>query len=178
MNKQRGITLVELLVTVSIVAILARVGIPSFQGALQSSRVSNATNALVGDLRLARSQAIRSGVMVVVCRSGNPEVASPVCNTGGDWTTGWIMFEDRDRNGSFGAGDKLLRIQPAITAVDALTERNNNARFEFTPMGRAKAGTSGYFQVGESIASERQRVVCVGFGGMARVAGDGYTSCS
>lgn len=128
---------------------------------------------------MARAQAIRSGAVVVVCQSDDPEAASPVCSAGSEWVSGWLMFEDRDRDGTFSANDKLLRIQPALSAVDSLTERNDNDKFLFTPMGRQKGNARGNFLVGESrIADTRRRVVCMGAGGMARVAGDGSTACS
>ena len=64
----KGFTLVELMVTISVLAVLMAVGIPSFQGVIASSRVTTATNDFMATLAQARSNAIRRGGRVQFAR--------------------------------------------------------------------------------------------------------------
>ncbi|MCB4361260.1 GspH/FimT family pseudopilin [Quatrionicoccus australiensis] len=72
-----GFSLVELMVTIAILAILAMMAAPSMQGQIASSRVTAATNDLLTTLAHARSEAVRRGITVTVTA------------TGGDWKNGW-----------------------------------------------------------------------------------------
>lgn len=182
MKKSLGFTLVELLVTMSILATLVTLAAPSVAGLVQSGNVASAVNTFLGDIRFTRSEAIRRGAPVIVCRSNAPEAATPQCatdpaDTGPGWTTGWIVFEDRNSDATFSSGtDRLLRIQAPLGGVDKIISASNS--FEFTPLGRQKWNGTNIKFGGAAIAAPRQRVVCIAVTGRARVAGDGNSSCS
>lgn len=71
-----GFTLIELMVTLAVVAITLAIGVPSFQGVVSDNRLTGAANNLIGALNVARSEAIKRGRSVVL---------TPV---GSDWSTG------------------------------------------------------------------------------------------
>jgi type IV fimbrial biogenesis protein FimT len=187
MKKQRGFTLVELMVVVAIAAVLIAMAVPSFTGLIKSNQVSSVVNTFMSDVRFARSEAIKRGGSVVICRSDSPEAASPVCSTSGNaangngWVSGWIIFQDLNNDGTIDAGEPILRLQPAITSVDVMTEGANapRAKAVFTATGRLQAvGSVLSFQVGGgNFTNEQQRMVCLGLGGRARIAGDGNSAC-
>lgn len=192
MNKLRGFTLVELLVVISIVAVLTALAAPSFKRTIQSSNISGSVNTFLADLRYARSESIRRGGGVVMCRSDTPEAASPACGSGSGpgtngWVSGWIIFYDRDNTGtrtttSTMADHPVLRVQSALTSLDSATETGgggSSTKFVFTATGRMKSvssATSLQFG-GGSYTADLQRMVCVSVGGRARIAGNGNTSC-
>jgi len=66
MKTHSGFTLVELMITLAIAAILLTVGIPSFQNVLQNNRLATQANSLVGALNLARSEAIKRGADISI----------------------------------------------------------------------------------------------------------------
>ena len=76
MRKERGFTLIELLVVLTVSAILLSLAAPSFSRLIQSTKISGAVNTFLADLRFARSEAIRLGGTVTMCRSANPETTS------------------------------------------------------------------------------------------------------
>ena len=114
-----GFTLVELIITLAIGAIILTQAVPSFLTTIKNSHLTTETNKLVADINVARSEAIKRGVNVVVCSSANPaEFAGgahdPDCGGANDWDTGWLVFADTNGNGSFSLADdgpgSLIRI--------------------------------------------------------------------
>lgn len=118
LRQQAGFTLIELIVTLAIAAIVLTQGIPSFITTIQNNKISTTTNDLVGDINLARSEAISRGVTVTLCRSDNPQ-AGTSCGNSGAWNDGWLVYADDDNSGSFNAAnDTLIRIgQPVSSSI-------------------------------------------------------------
>jgi type IV fimbrial biogenesis protein FimT len=185
MQKLRGMTLIELLVTLAIAAILMTLAGPSFVRMIKSNSMSGTVNTFLADVRFARSEAVRRGGRVIMCRSADPEAVVPACAaataTTKGWADGWIVFFDKDGSGDWNAGDTTLRVQSAIKGIDSIQESTaaNATKFKFTATGRLQDNASAAkLQFGGSdYATELQRVVCVGLGGRARVAGDGASAC-
>ena len=137
----RGFTLVEGLIVMGIIGIMVSMGLPWFITITKSSTMTSTVNNFLADMRFARSEALRRGGGVVMCRSNAPEAATPVCNgntnatTG--WQTGWIIFHDRDGYGTFGYGtfqttDTLLRVQSPITSMDSIIDPSSSPYYSFT----------------------------------------------
>lgn len=80
MQKDKGFTLLELIVTIVIAGILMALAIPSFSDMIRNSRLTTTINELVGSLNLARSEAVKRGTNVII---------KPV--TGSNWESGWTV---------------------------------------------------------------------------------------
>ncbi|EAZ99024.1 GspH/FimT family pseudopilin [Marinobacter sp. ELB17] len=189
MYKSRGFTLLELMLVVVIVAILITIAVPSFQWMIQKVTIASNVNTFLSDMRYARSEAIRRGGGVVLCRSDAPEAAAPTCGNafgpgGNGWVSGWIIFHDLNNSGTKGTGDPLLRVQAPIIAINSivgtLPDSSSSTTFSFTATGRLRnlTGVTTMPFGGDGLFAETvQRVVCISLSGRARVAGDGTTSC-
>ena len=99
---QSGFTLVELMVVIAVLAILATIAIPGFQGIVAQNRATSAANELQATLQFARSTAIAQSLPVTVCPADfdPPECSAPTTN----WAGGWIVL----------VGGQVLREQRAL----------------------------------------------------------------
>lgn len=110
-GKQAGFTLIELMITLVIAAIVLTQAVPSFMTTVQNNRLITYTNDLVSDINLARSEAVKRGSRVVLCRSADPSSATPTCaGTANTWSTGWLVYADANSSGTFDVGDTLVRV--------------------------------------------------------------------
>lgn len=176
------------MVVLGIVAILATLAAPSLTRLVQTTQMSSTVNTFLADMRYARSESIRRGGGVVMCRSSNPEAASARCGTGSTvgWESGWIIFHDLSDNGKRASAEPLLRVQAPITSVNTISEAGAATTFKFTATGRLSLSSSTQLQFGSIplYATDVQRIVCVNLGGRARIALDsegrptGNASCS
>ncbi|MCB1919531.1 MAG: GspH/FimT family pseudopilin [Candidatus Competibacteraceae bacterium] len=151
MNRQRGFTLIELIITMAIAAIVLTVGVPSFQAMMRNNRAATYTNQFMSALNLARSEAIKRGWRVVLC-PGN----QAGCN-GNAWGNGWIVFIDADANGNnfldeltnnngqWDNGEVVLRVYDAFdggrTTLTGNAPTNpppNNQYISFSPDGATR----------------------------------------
>ena len=128
-NANLGFTLIELLITVSIAVILATVVVPSFQSALQRNRFAGQANEFISALNIARSEAIKRGSRVTVCKSAD----EASCASTGDWTQGWVIFQDANENGTVDSGEQVISVHEPLdsgfTLTGAASDMNNYVSF-------------------------------------------------
>jgi type IV fimbrial biogenesis protein FimT len=94
MKRTNGVTLIEMLATLAVVAILAGLAAPSFHNLALNSQRTATVNNFFHALFLARSEAILRGQVVTVCKSAD----GSTCLTSGEWTSGWIVFVNTDHD--------------------------------------------------------------------------------
>lgn len=90
MKRSRGFTLIELMITLLLAAIILALGVPGFQDIVRNNRAATQSNELVAALSLARSEAVKRGARVSLC----PSTDQATCTGGTNWANGWIVFRD------------------------------------------------------------------------------------
>lgn len=103
----RGVTLIELMVAVAVLAILALVAVPAYNEVVLGSRLTSLANSFVSSLSLARSEAIKRNALVTVCKSAD----GASCTNDGGWQQGWIVL----------AGTTVVQYQQALPTGLSLT---------------------------------------------------------
>ncbi|WP_211465475.1 GspH/FimT family pseudopilin [Collimonas silvisoli] len=162
-----GFTLLELIVTITIAAILAAIAAPSFVSFISSNRLTSQANDLVADARLARSEAGARGQWVVICPSTD---GTSCTNTVTTWPQGRVVFVDVNRNGVLDAGEVVLKYTPALSGNTAVTASGFGgvAPITFNPYGGLMPlGTSGNFLLcpPSSASSKNGRQIAIGASG-------------
>ena len=152
----RGFTLLELMVTVAVAAILATVAVPGFRDLIQNNRVTTQTNELVTALNFARTEAVKRGrpVDVVVTQQDPGWRAQVLVNPAG---TPELLREVNRRGSAITVNAATIRFGP--TGVRVLPIAVNDFSFEMEP----KTGSSARYQ----------RCVSVGPSGQLRTTREG-----
>jgi len=152
-NAVRGFTLIELMMTLAIGAILLTVAVPSFSTFIKNSRITASTNKVITAVNQARSEASKRGVRVVLCRSANVGAADPDCGgSSKDWSTGWLVFAVGTSRATplyDPAQDDILLGQFSIDGnIYIKTNAANDKNLEFNPDGTTnESGSTARFAI-------------------------------
>lgn len=158
---RRGFTLVELLVVLAVGSILLAIAIPGYAFLVNASRLATVTNDLVTVLHLARSEAIKRGTRVTVCKTGNAGAVTPACDAAAGWHEGWLVYVDGGTRGVIDAGDTLLRVQERAHPEASITANHHISHFiSYLPNGRTQGLTglgNGTFEI--CVSGSRRDIV-------------------
>jgi type IV fimbrial biogenesis protein FimT len=131
--QKNGFTLLELMVTLAIASILLSVGVPSFRNIIMDNRLVNHANQFVTSVNLARSAAVRYQRNATICTSANYSAAVPTCNGGSNWTQGWIVWVDKDRDDAIDANE-IISVHEPLSGSVSLTS-GGASRFTYDARG-------------------------------------------
>ena len=134
-KNQKGLTLVELLITITIVAILLGVGVPNLTTFVKNNRILSQTNLFMLSVKTARSEAMTQRAIVTLCQSNDGE------NCGGSWSDGHIAFLDVNADGVVDDGETVILANVLESTAIAVTYTGGNF-VTFDRRGRA-VGSSG-----------------------------------
>jgi len=110
MSSQRGVTLIELMIAVGILAIVVAIAVPNFQAMIQNNRLTSAANEMLGVFQIARSEAIRANRRVTLAFNATPDIAANEAHI--------VVFVDLDRDGIEDAGED--RVRSLLLSSDSL----------------------------------------------------------
>lgn len=141
-NYSSGFTLLELLITVAITAIIMAMAAPNFADLIDDNVTVTQTNYFATAINVARSEAVKRNNNVIICkRSGN------VCSTSTttDWEAGWIVFADADADNQVDSGEEISIIDALRTGYTLRPSDVNTAWLSFTASGKASSNVAGTF---------------------------------
>jgi len=138
MQHKSGFTLIELMITIAIAAILITIAVPGFQSFISGNRMTTLTNELVTELMVAKAEAVRRNASISICIKNN---ANNACNATGAWQDGWLSFTDSDADGVVDAGETVLKVHGPLPRGYTLGATGLNAavRITYLPSGNVNA---------------------------------------
>ncbi|NNC99062.1 MAG: hypothetical protein HKN85_02655 [Gammaproteobacteria bacterium] len=136
---QAGISLTELMLSLTLGLIVTGLSVPGFTSLMDRNQVTIQAHTILESLYLARSQAISSNTTVHVCKmdTSNGNACSSDRNYNSDWSSGWLIFSDTNRNNDFDPQDALLRVVDMPDKVNIVF--NQRGRLRFFPDGTARS---------------------------------------
>ena len=129
--QQTGLTMLELLITLGIAAILASLALPSFASMLRKTSTTVIANQLIGLVQYARAEAVAREVTVTLCGSSNGQRCD------GQWSSAILVFSDHNEDGVINNSDTILRNIHLANAGDQLVWRvfGNKPYLQLHPTG-------------------------------------------
>jgi type IV fimbrial biogenesis protein FimT len=182
-KKSRGFTLPEILITMGIIAIVLSTAVPSISSMIKDNRLATQLNSVVTHIHMARGEAIKRDVRVIMCRTTSPNASSPSCNgTEKIWTDGYIIFADDGNysNNWYNAGTDtlLIRGQPATAGVKMRTSWSWNNNLEFNPDGTTNEGDAiAFMSLCDDRGKDNGRQIQVSPNGISRMLAGNISSC-
>ena len=136
-----GFTLIELMVTIAILAILLGIAAPSLREFILNTRLTGQANDLLTDLMLARSEAVKRDLPVSLCgKKNNGDVA---CGEDPKWGGGWFVVVDTNGNGKMDDGTVPMKTGDTLSGSNTLTNNapgSSKGAVTFSPTGIASSG--------------------------------------
>jgi type IV fimbrial biogenesis protein FimT len=161
-QRQHGMTLIELIVVLTLVAILAGIGAPAMSNLLRNSERQAAVTDYWHAIFLARSEAIKRNSVVVLCKSSDGQQ----CNNSADnWNGGWLVFDnqDHDEPATVDNGEPILRV---YNKTPGMRIRSNRKTFAFRPF--AQGGVTGTIVFCDSRGDSSARAIIISHTGRPR----------
>lgn len=137
-KSKRGFTLVELLVTLSVAMILMVFGVPGLRDFVMNAQLSTQANEFVTSIQLARGTAIKQQRNARICVSTTWNSTPPTCTGGTDWSDGWVVWVDQDRDGILDAAE-VIRVTEPLDGNSLFTSAAS-AAFTYDATGMVSAG--------------------------------------
>lgn len=153
----RGFTVIELLVTVGVAAILISLAAPGFRESTLGNQRAARSNELVSALTYARSQALALRRSVVICRTRDSAAATPNCGAGSGWEDGWVVFQEITPDNAVTDEAEVLRRQAPLISASELARPVAD---RFTVRGNTNVASRVRFNVSGVTANNGTIVVC------------------
>jgi type IV fimbrial biogenesis protein FimT len=160
---RRGFSLLELLLTIALVALILGLGVPSFSKISARARQGVALDALFHAVHLARKESIMRRRVVSLC----PSFDGLRCAPGSDWSGGFLVFEnsDRDEPPQVDGGEPVLHRHSPPEGIEIRANRRG-----FTLRSTVLRATNGTIVVCDRAGRIPARAVVISYTGRPRVA--------
>ncbi|MGH8050024.1 MAG: GspH/FimT family pseudopilin [Arenimonas sp.] len=173
MNKQSGITVMELLVSLAILGIIFAIAIPSYGSAIARAKMGEAESAIFTSINNAVNFSFVGGSRAVLCPSTNGEN----CDNSFDWSHGWLVFEDKNANRERDADDRKLGSIDQISPELQILTSEGRTRIAFQS-GGGNFGSNAHFKLCDQRRPQRSRSLFLSNTGRIRVAESPQMSCT
>ena len=162
-----GTTLIELITTLSIIALLSALAKPNIEKVIEQSRIHTETDTLHSRLNYTRSQAVILSENVVICPEKNHQCGS-------DWNTATLVFVDKNNNVKYEKSDTLIRRFPPLSQTNHFTWKSFSKQkgISYNPHGFTLKHNGSFYICPPSDNEKLGNVLIINRMGRARKAQD------
>lgn len=172
-----GFTLVELLVTITVLGIILALGLPNLREFMVRNQAVAVTTEFASDISRARIEAISRNNCVTICMSGNTANAlaggTPTCAAAGsDWQAGWIIFSNPScsatQDDPTTVNSTLVAVRQTGTEAFTLTPASGSLRrliFDSKGLANLAQETFTMRYTPEAAGGSHDRVICLSTAG-------------
>ena len=167
-----GFTLIELMVTITMISIVLMLGVPSFQSSIRNSVLTASINEFIAALNFARGEAIKRGVNVTVRRTSAP---CPSTSSSVGYEGGWQVFTDVNGHGcNDSSSDQVLRTHASLNTGFTLWGNNSVVNYiSYQPDGTSQNyGSFALCDATQTLTTSTARVITVNTLGRITLATD------
>jgi prepilin-type N-terminal cleavage/methylation domain len=158
---ESAFTLIELMVTIAVAAVVLTLGVPSFARVIERNQLSAYTNQLVSSMHFARSEAVRRNQPITICHSENGSSCG-----GSGYEEGWLVFVDENNNDDHDSGDELIRVNEGLPSNYTMRTATLSP-FSYSAKGRANNGRVVLCKDNQLV---KARAIFISNGGRTRLA--------
>lgn len=184
-RRYSGFTLIELMMVLVVMAIILSVAVPSFRTMFANNQSISISEDLIVAVNLARSEAVKRGKLVSICRTTTGNTTTPACASAtGDWNTGFIVYIDKSASETTSTTitttlptDDIIRIFPPLTsdkaAISVKRGTSDVTFLRYNPMGVLAKNSTNEATITTSVAKckgDNKRVITVKLSGSISVA--------
>ncbi len=165
---ESGLTLIDLLITLSVAAIVLTTAVPSYHMIILNNRKAAQVNRFVSTLNLARSEAVKRGLDITICKT----IDGMTCyrsSDGKDWSKGWIVFVNSNGDHKRDTEEALLRVFQEEKNVYTW-QGNHNFMNYITYRSSGFSNNMGRFTYCDKRGSKFSRAVVINRAGRIRLA--------
>ena len=171
LSGQRGFTVIEVMVTISILAVLIALAAPSFTLLIERWRVRDTVEAMISTLYLARAEGIKRGGRVGIEKIPKTAPGCKLANTNEEWGCGWFIFEDSNSDGKWQATEAKLQTITTHANVNVI-HKSGGTSIKVDRYGMMSGlNAKGFIFAPEpsGISSPATQGICMSSGGRIRV---------
>lgn len=185
-RNHQGFTLIEALVTISVLALVTGLALPSLRSFMVSNKMANLSNEFSSALLQTRALAVSKNACATICASKDIAVTtgggSGTCSNAADddFQNGWLVFVNKACNDTLTSPPTgsitVLRRGEANSGYSVKPAASSPSMVMFDPRGFANLSTAGSFAINPPATADAKykRVICLDAAGRASVR----TSCS
>ena len=159
----RGITLIEMMMVLAVLAILIATAMPAFGNLLQSTEAQTSRSSLTAALETARILAISRSTNVAIC----PSADTQYCGHTTEWQHGWLVFVDADHDGTRDASEEIVSVSQAQPEGVAVLTSAGRTHVSYRPDG-SSPGSNVTFTVCDARGADRASALVINNAGRVR----------
>lgn len=163
-----GFSLYETIITLCIASTLT-LGAVGIYSIVKENNMVTAVNTLLAHLNLARSEAIKRGVPIVVCPTRDGESCDATAAGYTSWDSGYLIYANEDRKADRGPNEPIIRLGPALASGLTVKTSKDRSKVTYQPSGLA-GGSTITFAFCDARGAKHARYVTIQNAGRARVS--------